>query len=302
MTGPEHLHGDRAAQRWRALVSERLAEMEQLSPGGGAIGAAFWNARARRYSARLPVDLAARDPFLARVRRACGRASTVVDVGAGPGRFALNLAPGVRSVLAVDPSEKMLAILRREARRLGIDNVTTVKGPWEEAVIEPADVVFSSYVLPLVRDAPHFLAKLDRSARRHAFLYLGAFSTDAVTDPLWRHFHGKSRRPGPTYLDAVDVLHELGITPTVEVVELPNRTRFASVPEAAKEYREYLLLDRSRAVSRELEGLLASWLVKRDGGLGPPLRYVPAAIISWRPTLQAAPSRARARSPRTRGS
>jgi hypothetical protein len=180
----------------------------------------------------------------------------------------------------------MLGLLRREATRLRIDNVVPVLGRWDEAAVAPADVAFSSYVLPVLADAPGFLTKLDAAALRRVFLYLGAFSTDAVTDPLWRHFHGGPRKPGPTYLDAVAVLQELGMTPDVEVVELPNRTRYGSLADAVKEYREYLLLPDGRGVTRELESLLGSWLVKRDGGFGPPLRYVPAAIISWPPAAR----------------
>jgi len=231
----------------------------------------------------MTVSHATTDPLYGRLRRATGRRSTVLDVGAGPGRFALALAPHVAAVTAVDPSGAMLDICRRRARRGGLANVACVQGRWEEVDVEGADVAFSSYVLPLIANAPRFLAKLDAAAGERAFLYLGAFSLDAVLDPLWRHFHGRPRRPGPTYLDAVDVLKELGLRPEVEVVEVPSRTRFRTVAEAARDYREQLLVPDTPEARRELRELLASWLVPRDGALGPPLKTTPAAIISWRP-------------------
>lgn len=274
MTGP-------AATRWRKLVRARLGEMERLQPGRGAIGAAFWDGRAKRYASRMPAGAATEDPFYRRLRRAVGRRGTVVDVGAGPGRFTLALAPNVAQVTAVDPSAGMLDICRRQARKLGLDNVTCVHGRWEETDVAPATVAFSSYVLPLVSDAPRFLRKLDEAATDRAFLYLGAFSLDAVMDPLWRHFHGSPRKPGPTYLDAVDVLRELGLSPAVEVVEVPSRARFKTPAEAAKDYRDQLCLPDTPEIRKELRGLLADWLVRRDGALGPPLKTVPAAIISW---------------------
>lgn len=278
-----------AAQRWRSLVRARLAEMERLDPGRGGLrgpnagfaGAAYWDARARRFSARLPVEAAAADPFLRRVKRSVGRRTTVVDVGAGTGRFALALAPSVKAVTAVDPSPAMLRIMRSQARSRGISNVRGVQGRWEEVDMAPADVAFSSYVLPLVADAPRFLARLDAVARRRAWLYLGAFSADAVFDPLWRHFHGAPRKPGPTYLDAVAVLREMGMQPEVEVVEVPSRTAFATVAEAVEEYRDQLVVPDTSAARRELADLLGSWLVQRHGALRPPLRSLPAAVISW---------------------
>lgn len=271
-----------AARRWRRLVAARLAEMERLHPEGGAVGAQFWDARARRFAART-AGTAAGDPLLRRLRRVTRARSTVLDIGAGPGRFTLALAPRVAEAVAVDASPVMLSILRRNARRAGVTNVTTVAGRWEDLDVAPADVVLCSYVLPLIRDVAGFLAKLDAASRGHAFVYLSAMATDAVFDPFWRHFHGAPRRPGPTYLDAVAVLGELGITADVEVVELPVRTRFNSLAAAARDYRENLCLPDTPAIRRELRGLLGAWLVTDGARLRPPLRTTPAAILHWQP-------------------
>lgn len=276
-------------------MQARLAEMERLQPGRGALGAAFWDSRAKRYASRMTVDSATTDPLYRRLRRVTGRRSTVLDVGAGPGRFTLALAPHVGSVTAIDPSGAMLDICRRQVRAMGLANVECLHAKWDAAVVTPKDVAFSSFVLPLIADAPGFLAKLDAAATERAFLYLGAYSLDAVMDPLWRHFHGRPRKPGPTYLDAVDVLRELGLKPEVEVVEIPSRARFATVAEAAKDYRDQLCLPDTADVRRELRRLLASWLVPRGGALGPPLRATPAAIVSWRPTSTAGRGRRQAR-------
>ena len=267
--------------RWRRLVTDRLEEMERLSPDLGSLSGAFWDRRAGRYAASVKAADDDRDPFLRRLRRATGPTSTAIDVGAGTGRFAIRLAAGIGHVTAVDPSEAMLAILQDDARSAGAANITSVHATWEEADTSAADVVFSAFVLPLVPDAPRFLQKLDAMAREHAFLYLGAFSGDAVLDPLWRHFHGAPRAPGPSHLDALAVLGELGIEPDVRVVELPNRRRFATIGEAADYYGDALLVGDAPDVRRELEGLLSNWLLGRRGALRSPLRTLPAAIIHW---------------------
>jgi SAM-dependent methyltransferase len=273
-----------AATRWHKLVKARLAEMERLQPGRGALGAAFWDGRAKRYSSRMGVSTATADPFFRYLRKATGRRSTVLDVGSGPGRFTLALAPRVASVTAVDPSSGMLDICRRQARALGLANVTCVQGRWEEVDVAPVDVAFSSYVVTLVPDAARFLVKLDAAATERAMLYLGAYTADAIMDPLWRHFHGTSRRPGPTYLDAADLLRELGMKPEIEVVEVPTRGRFKTLAAAAKSYRDELCLPDTPAVRKELRGLLAHWLVPRGDALGAPLKTVPAAVLAWSPT------------------
>lgn len=271
-----------AAARWQRLVGGRLGELERLSPTAGSVSGSFWNRRADRYAAVVRRANTERDPLLRRLRRLTDASSSVIDVGAGTGRFALALAGDVGHVIAVEPSSAMLDILQRDAQEQGAANITAVPATWAEARVEPADVAFSAFVLTLVPDAVAFLAKLDAMARRRALLYLGAYSGDAVLDPLWRHFHGAPRVPGPTYLDAVAVLRELGIEHRVRVVEIPDHRRWATVEEAVDSYRDALLLDDTPQVRAELAGLLADWLPGRRGAYRSPLRVMPAAIVEWR--------------------
>ena len=270
--------------RWQRLVTDRLAEVERLSPGRGSLDGTFWDRRAERYAASTKITDTEGEPFLRALRGVTDPGTTAIDVGAGTGRFALALAPGVRHITAVDPSAGMLAVLRRDAQHLHVTNLTTVQATWEQAAPQVADVVFSAFVLSLVADARRFVTKLNAAARQHVLLYLGAYCADAVLDPLWRHFHGAPRTPGPTYLDALAVLHELGLAPQVKVVEVVNRRRFATLEEAIEHYRDALLLPDTPEVSKELAALLATWLLGRRGALRSPLRSAPAAIVSWRPT------------------
>ena len=272
-----------AAARWRELVRGRLAEIERLTPGAGSLDGPFFDRRAKRYDAAVSTADPSSDPLLRRLLRVAEPSSTAIDVGAGTGRFAIPLAAQLRHVTAVDPSAAMLERLTRGAQERGVGNMTTIRSTWAEADAEVADIAFSSFVLTLVPDAVPFVRKLEARARRHVFLYLGAYSGDAVLDPLWRHFHGTPRAPGPTYLDALALLRDLGIEPEVKVVELPNRKRFATVEEAVDHYRDGLLLTELPGVDEDLAALLGMWLMGRRGAFRSPLRTIPAAIIRWTP-------------------
>lgn len=272
-----------ASTRWRTLVRARLAEMDQLAPGRGADQPAFWDERAPRLAAHgLGPDPA--DPLVRRVVRAAGSHGSVLDVGAGAGRFAIPVAAEVGEVVAVDPSPGMLDMLRGQARQHGLTNVRCVPGRWEQVEVAPADVVVCSYVLQLVEDVVGFVGQLDAACRRQAFVYLSAASWDLALDPLWRHFHGEPRRPWPTYLDALAVLEDLGFEPEVEVVEAPVRTWFDDLGEAGDSFADRLLLPQAPDVRAELRTLLASWLVRDEGRLRAPFTTMPSAILSWRPT------------------
>jgi cyclopropane fatty-acyl-phospholipid synthase-like methyltransferase len=78
-----------------------------------------------------------------------GPGSTVVDLGAGTGVFALAAARVCARVVAVDVSPAMLAVLRQRVEESGAENVTVV----ESGVLEyqhegePPDVVFSRNAL-----------------------------------------------------------------------------------------------------------------------------------------------------------
>ena len=265
-----------------------MEQLERVQPGRSPLADPdFWNRRARRFATTGPLRSAERDPLLPRLRRAVTPASSLLDVGAGHGRFSLALAGRARSVVAVDPSRRMLAILRRSAREAGLGNVRTVLGRWPELGhgVEAADVALCAHVLPLIPDARPFLAALDAVTRRRVFVYMGTFAPDSVVEPLWRHFHGSPRKPPPTYLDAVAVLEELGIQPEVEIVEAPVRARHADLDAAVRSYLDTLALPDRAPVRRELAALLAPWLQRdRDGALRPPIRSQANAILSWTAT------------------
>jgi ubiquinone/menaquinone biosynthesis C-methylase UbiE len=78
-----------------------------------------------------------------------------VDLGSGSGQLALRLAPSVTSVLAVDISPEMIALLQQRARENHVTNVRGLATPIEHLSIEPGsvDVIVSNYALHHLRDA-----------------------------------------------------------------------------------------------------------------------------------------------------
>lgn len=260
--------------------------MERLRPGRGDPGPGYWDRQAERYVGTVGI---ARDdhPFVRRIRSLADADTTVVDVGAGSGRVALAVAPYVRRVVAVDQSRGMLDLLDAAANQRGIANVETVHGRWEEVEDVWADVAVCSYVLPKVADVVPFVRRLDATAGRHALVEMGALDGGWQLDPLWRHFHGTPRAPQPTYLDALDVLAEVGIDADAEVAPLPATGGFADVATAASHYRGVLLLGEAHV--DELRELLAGWLQRRDDGWWPPVAGRPTAVLSWAPRAAGPP-------------
>ena len=268
-----------ALERWDALLQARAQQMDAAYARLGRTSADFWDRRARGFH-RTTRDTVVRDPFFARLRREVTPQTTILDVGAGTGRFTLALAPLVQHVTAVEPNAAMLDYLRQDMSEQGLNNISIVQTTWEDAPGNlSADMVICSHVLYPIMDIIPFLAKLQSAARRACYLYLRAEHIDALTAHLWRHFHGDERCLPPGYIHALDVLFEMGIYADVEIVKLPVSVRFPSLDVAVNELLEQLILPADERTRTQLRKLLEDWLVERDGMLVPPVEETICAII-----------------------
>jgi ubiquinone/menaquinone biosynthesis C-methylase UbiE len=87
-------------------------------------------------------------------RHGLGSTSTIIDLGAGTGRFSIQAAAWCQQVIAVDVSPAMVAALRQRVHDLGLSNVTVVQaGFLSYQHVGPAvDFVFSRNALHQLPD------------------------------------------------------------------------------------------------------------------------------------------------------
>ena len=272
-----------AAERWRALVERRRVQMDTAYAQAEISSGDYWARRAPAYRAAMHRRTDA-DPFFLRVKEHVSRQTTVIDVGAGTGRHTIALAPFVRRVVAVDPSEAMLGLLRQDVAAESLSNVDTVLAEWMQADVEPADVVICSHVLYPIADVVPFIEKLQAHARRRVWVYLRVdpLPTDLG---LWSEFYGTPLQAQPVLSDLYPVLLQLDIAADVKVVEHRFTLTYESVDEAVTQARHSLCLreDDDQATSK-LRGLLDRLLVPHEGGrIGPPIESTRSAMISWIP-------------------
>ncbi|MEW6192408.1 MAG: class I SAM-dependent methyltransferase [Bacillota bacterium] len=139
---------------------------------------AFWDSLAPSYGKRrTPVGKYDRLKAVTEFLEAAGalRAEdSVLDIGCGPGVYALLFASRVREVVALDSAPKMCSVLREELSARGIRNVTVVNRAWEEVDLgaegwkERFDLVFAS-LTPAIKD-PETLTKMVAASRRYCCL------------------------------------------------------------------------------------------------------------------------------------
>ncbi|MGI5129378.1 class I SAM-dependent methyltransferase [Pseudonocardia sp. CA-107938] len=182
-----------------------------------------------------------------------GAGGTVLDVGCGGGDAAFALAARATHVTGVDAQQDMLDLFAADAIARGIPH-RTVLGAWpgSAAAAGPADVVVSHLVLHNVVDLPPFVSALTAAARRGVVVEMLCEHPMAWLDPLWERFHGLHRPPPATDADALAVLRECGIEPTVTSWERSAR------PPADPEWvarRLCLAAERVPEVAAALPGL-----------------------------------------------
>jgi SAM-dependent methyltransferase len=176
------------------------------------------------------------EPALESLRSLVQPSDTVLDVGAGGGRYALPLALAARLVLAVDPSEGMLRVLQESMAMFNIANIRVVRGRWP--AISPgleADVALIAHVGYDIDDIGPFLDALERSARRTCVAVLLEQPPPTEADRLWPAVHGVERAP------------------------LPSLPEFLTLLLARDRLFEVRLVDRAPQTYDQPEGVLA-WL------------------------------------------
>jgi len=163
---------------------------------------------------------------------------TVLDMGAGTGRYTVPLSKNAAHVTALEPSKGMLAYLEENMNNAGQTNYSVVNKTLEEVTvgtdIQMHDVVFASNSLGF-DDLRAGLEKLNALARRTVHILWFAGPTRHIPEPGVMKILGAEMADmsPPDYLTIVHVLHSMGIYPNVSVEKRTNEQRYDSLDEAA---------------------------------------------------------------------
>jgi len=220
---------DDVSARWAdRLVGDpdaRLAAHEDL---------AFWRGYAARYDASMGPD-GAHARTLDRLRSLVLASDSVLDVGAGTGRYTRDLAPCVQSVTALDHSPDMLALARAEIRRRSLTNVQFVEEEFRAGDrLAPHDVVLAAWSMYRQVDLVGALQTLTRATRRLLVIICGTGvppAHAAVVEALCGSWPEPTE---PWHLWIAEALWHMGHTADISIVT-ERRELVASSPEELSE-------------------------------------------------------------------
>ncbi|MCC7371667.1 MAG: methyltransferase domain-containing protein [Chloroflexi bacterium] len=254
-----------AGRRWQQMALAHRAQSERLRDPAWESGTDFRPTFVESFRAgRSRQDDAAVVEIL---RPHLRPTDTLVDVGAGAGRFALPLAAAVREVVAVEPSPIMGETLTEDARARGIANVRLMPSRWQELPDLRGDAVFSSHTVYPFLDIEPFVRWMSGAARRWAAIALFAVPPQAWIAPFWPLVHGEERLPAPHFPQLAAVLKDLGLGPIETTVIEVEPFPMGSPDGALARLRRRLYVVPGSEADRRLRSAMAELLEERDGVL-----------------------------------
>ena len=254
-----------AVVRHDRMVREEMLQAEAVR-STSEVPADFWQTLARNF--RVPADRAV-DPTPEALAALIGPDDRVIDIGAGGGRITVPLAQRCRELVAVEPSPAMRAVLEEEIARHGVRNIRIVPARWEEAEVEPAELVFAAHVTYGIQAIEPFLRKLDLAARHHAALVTMTDPPQTPLAPFWRAVHGEERLRLPCRDELLAVLRELGADPQVIPLGPAPVLPFGPPAEALDLLRFRMLVGPGTPGDARLHAAIDRLTEERDGLLWP---------------------------------
>jgi ubiquinone/menaquinone biosynthesis C-methylase UbiE len=213
----------------------------------------------------------------------------ILDIGAGPGTLAIPLAEQGYSVTALDASEYMLRLLRKNADEKRLDSITAIRGNWAtvdlsaELKYAPYDVILASYSIFGMVELSQALRKMDEAATKGVYVYWFADPSplERAMMEIWPSLHGEPYKKRGKAEIIFNCLYSMGIVPNFEVYDEESSFRYAGADEATEAQAKSFNATTPRQ-KEILRGYFDTHLFREDTSLT--LRgYSKRARISWKP-------------------
>lgn len=169
----------------------------------------FWNMAAEGYARRNRQTMAFNDSVIALLERegVIQSYSVALDIGCGPGTYAIPLARRLARVIGLDSAPIMLDVMQQEAAFYGVgDRVEARLGTWDEFPTTPDFDLVLAAKSPAVYDYAS-LMKMNQVAREHGCIitFAGPYGL-GLRNALWQVVTGS-----PIQSAAFDLIYPFNI-------------------------------------------------------------------------------------------
>ena len=252
-----------ALDRWHSQVqrhhSQSIAAQQNFDPNQD-----FWEGMAQNFK---DDPFRKGDPVIDRLEQEFAECRTLVDIGGGAGRLALPLSLSREAVTVVDSSKSMLLELQDSCEEAKIENVSSVFGLWEDAVIDIHEGALCSHVTYGIENIGKFLENVNQYASKRVVIIAFMKSPQAHLESLWREVHEEERVHLPGVPELMDVLWQLGIAPELNIIEHLGPHIYGSEKDAISDLRRRLYVNQGTRKDEILTRVLKSDLKPTEQGM-----------------------------------
>ncbi|SDU07162.1 class I SAM-dependent methyltransferase [Desulfobacula phenolica] len=227
----------------------------------------FWKHKARHFDKmvdeRWEKPDSSRDFLIQKLKDNPG--ATLLDIGAGTGKWSLLVSPYAAKVTALDPSLAMQEILKEKIQKQGINNIDIVTGIWPEDDVASHDFVLASHSMYGVADFKAFVDKMSATATKACIMLLRAPFADSVMAIASRHVLGQPY-DSPNFQVAYNALLGMDIYPDVIMEEAGTWPAWThdSFEEALDDLKNRLGICDTSQYDDFLSDLLEKHLILKD--------------------------------------
>ena len=252
-----------AVDRWHSQVrrhhSQSIAAQQNFDPNQD-----FWEGMAQNFK---DDPFRKGDPVIDRLEQEFAECRTLVDIGGGAGRLALPLSLSREAVTVVDSSKSMLLELQDSCEEAKIENVSSVFGLWEDAVIDIHEGALCSHVTYGIESIGKFLENVNHYASKRVVIIAFMKAPQAHLESLWREVHEEERVHLPGVPELMDVLWQLGIAPELNIIEHLGPHIYGSEKDAISDLRRRLYVNQGTRKDEILTRVLKSDLKPTEQGM-----------------------------------
>lgn len=264
------------------LLKKRIRTEEEVN--------AFWDRMAPVYEQAETAD--SRHDRVSRVLDLLEREelitgeTRVLDIGCGPGTYALPFAARCKHITALDGAAEMCRQLENNALSLKLDNIVVINRLWEDVDLEGEglngqfDLVFAS-LSPAIFNL-ETLGKLNSASNKHCCLVTPAAEADNLARrELWeivfkRKYRGSGSLP---VVSLINLLFSLGYFPSVTFFDA-DHSRSDPVDEAVSRLCDTFWM--FTELTAEVKEAITAYVRERaENGLFYHEIFVRLAMMTW---------------------
>jgi hypothetical protein len=253
---------------WQGEMPERMVD--------DVLEEAFWEQSLKKKTAKQTDEYAKK--VYERIKQHIPQEASCIEIGPGWGNYTFPLSKDVNSLTLVDGSASVLAYLEQYFEKDAL--VQFVHGKWEEALLEPHDVVVGVNCFYRIYEMNAALIKMNNLAKKRAIIGLTTGPIQPHYVILDKQFGYDIKYPRRDYIMIVNMLYQLGIYANCELLKLEREHRYDTWQQLYKaQSKKILSFEFDKA---HVEASLERFISREDG------QYVYrypfyAAVICWEP-------------------